>query len=90
MSKLKPCPFCGSEAVGVRSKHESDRHLWDGTRIYRAKYSVRCFRCKARGSIASGWIWNVVYGQKPKNTVNPDDLRKQAIEAWNRRVNEDV
>ncbi len=89
MEKIDPCRFCGSGSVGIRCKNDSDRFLWNGTRIYRAKYSVRCFKCKARGPISSGWIWNVAFGEKPKYTVNPNDLRNQAIEAWNRRMKDE-
>ena len=58
MSKPKPCPFCGREAVIVKS--------WES-----GSY-VRCsngYKCGAR----QDWF----------------DSEKEAIEAWNRRVNDD-
>ena len=41
--KLKPCPFCGSDAVGI-SASEMSREI--------SYYSVNCNECGARGGLA--------------------------------------
>ena len=58
-NKLKPCPFCGGEAL-----------IYTNTIIKNLPtYSVYCSECYAR-----------TYGMY--------DTKEQAIENWNRRVNQ--
>lgn len=65
---------------------------------------VSCNRCKARGGVATGEI--VVYKRSfgafdpvaepivnipiPRWTTTEDELEQKAVEAWNRRVDDDV
>ena len=60
MSELKPCPFCGSEAI-LREKKGL------GTWI------VECLNGRCPASYMIGWDY---------------DTQIEAIEAWNRRVND--
>ena len=74
---LKPCPFCGGTSLKIESKH-------NGTHYYTGTHSatVRCNKCHARGGTASCKV--------EKGKYNADEETKQrAIEAWNRRVNDD-
>ena len=42
MAELKPCPFCGSNYVFVRTTHRKDG-LWN------TQYEVYCSKCSAIG-----------------------------------------
>lgn len=74
--KLKPCPFCGSDKLKVDSK----RTFNYSTR--RCSVSVRCMKCHARGS--------TVGIDMPTDKYNEREIcESAAIEAWNRRTNND-
>lgn len=51
-TRLKPCPFCGSDKLKVDSVSRYSR-----IRGYEYTFSVRCNKCHARGGTAKGgWI----------------------------------
>lgn len=51
-TRLKPCPFCGSDKLKVDSVSR-----YSGIRGYEYTFSVRCNKCHARGGTAKGgWI----------------------------------
>lgn len=72
--KLKPCPFCGGECKIKAAKKE-----YIGFTIW-----CECENCHAR---ASGYCPDM----KKEDTaiVNIDSCRNKAIEAWNRRANDE-
>ena len=74
MSKLKPCPFCGSEEVKVVLEHD---------RICGRCWFVQCQDCYAQGALAI----ESVNGQEPdeayEQIVSATNTAKQA---WNRRA----
>lgn len=80
-TKLKPCPFCGSQKLKVSGKSKDNRC----NQTVHYTLSVRCNNCHARGSVVSG---DIPYH---KNTSFSDmqikhrALEQEAIEAWNRR-----
>ena len=59
--KLKPCPFCGGEAIQIFD-------VYDGTYVYGC-CTIRC-------------VGNAITNKMRLKTD------KEAIEAWNRRVND--
>ena len=73
-SKLKPCPFCGSEKLKLVKK----RVVYKGHKAYVA--SVRCNCCNARG----GTVINLTIPYAVK-----EDVESTAYERWNRRVDDD-
>ena len=72
--KLEPCPFCGGECKIKAAKKE-----YIGFTIW-----CECENCHAR---ASGYCPDM----KKEDTaiVNIDSCRNKAIEAWNRRANDE-
>lgn len=75
-TKLKSCPFCGSDKLKIDSK----RTFNYGTK--HCSVSVRCMKCHARGPV----IGIVV----PNNQYNERDICNPAVvDAWNRRVDRD-
>lgn len=69
---MKPCPFCGDNAPFV-AVHQTDtaNHVWIG-----------CSHCAARGSCMSDT--RDLNGDFEKTE---DELRQDAIDAWNERYN---
>lgn len=81
MSKIKPCPFCGSNKTKVNSQSQWFNHY--SCRYY--KYSVRCKICLARGSLVGGYV---LVGEKIMNNMEyttTEELELKAINAWNNR-----
>lgn len=74
-TKLKPCPFCGSEEIGITSFTEDD---------FISEYSIygeiycHCRGCGARGHIIDYYESDDYY-----------TAHKSAIEAWNNRAYEE-
>ena len=89
--ELKRCPFCGGEKLKVEGKTSGKPFAWNNGLDYRT-YTVRCNKCHARGSTASGYTRNALYrltdeGEKILET--PDQIFSRAIEAWNRRTDDE-
>ena len=73
MAELKPCPFCGSTSLVVKSKHNGEV-FYIGTH----SASVRCNKCHARGGTASCKASTKTY------SADTEAIEK-AIKLWNRR-----
>ena len=87
--KLRECPFCGSDKVKVEGKNKKELS-YEG--LERRTYAVRCNKCHARGGTASGYIRNSFYHltERGKELMEHDcEIRKRAIEAWNRRATDE-
>lgn len=98
MSDLKPCPFCGGE--GKLSAKDHLFGGYNGMGQSRREYLIRviCNKCKSRGKpIATGWVntTNLNYKLNSKgicfygtheDKANVEKAIEKAIEAWNRRV----
>ena len=85
---LKPCPFCGSTSLRIMYKEAYfyGWDLWNGTTTkhqYRAY--VRCNKCFSRGKPISF----IHIKGKPNSKIKLHEHDNEAIEAWNRRVNND-
>lgn len=93
MNHTDYCPFCGSTKIGVDTKQRLYRYV-GRSRINSVTASVRCNSCFARGPIVSGKVLDFKNSNVPDEYASicttKEDLRKQAIEAWNRRSYEDT
>lgn len=79
MAKLKPCPFCGGKAKIM----ECDQEL-----PFSEKISIFFVCCKECGCSPFHFSEvNLYYKENCK--IIADELRKKAIEAWNRRADND-
>ena len=79
MEKLKPCPFCGGEAVFniySNSTRENNRG-WS--------YDVHCEKCGAFVPNRCSYE-TIAVMDRDGNILLIKDNRDKAIEAWNRRV----
>lgn len=85
--KLRECPFCGGTKLKIdsKSKRVSYRHVDVITA------TVRCNVCHARGGTASGECGNYYFGTpKSEKLTTKAEIEKRAMEAWNRRVGDDL
>ena len=75
--ELKPCPFCGGEAVfATRSNNSGHHHVGFSFEI----------NCKDCGIKLPKW-YNVEFFLTESGEIDLlNDERKKAIEAWNRRA----
>lgn len=75
MGKLKPCPFCGGEAV-----------LSDVSRgMGKPKYAVVCTKCEASSRVKTPYASN----SSRFWALSKQEAMRWAVEAWNRRQNND-
>lgn len=74
--ELKPCPFCGGEAVARVSPNSRSE---EGASFY----EVRCKKCGVHVTGKSFNFWVVKY-----NKEKPQDLLS-AVEEWNKRAYEE-
>lgn len=87
MSELKPCPFCGSTKLKIDSKCKYISYR----KVDYLTASVRCNVCHARGGTASGECGNYLFGiPKSEKLTTREEIEKQAISEWNRRVGDDL
>ena len=93
MYDLKPCPFCGGKKLKIERK--SRLAGWNGLdmRVEMHTFSVRCNTCHARGGAAGGRVMDdpgTRCVQFPDWVTTDKTLEAKAIEAWNRRVDNDT
>ena len=104
MSELKPCPFCGG--VGKVSFKDYKFYGRNGFGDKKIKYrtQVICNKCRSRGKpIITDWLinpnpyiskWgNCGDGTSSKGSKQTSMFKpyvEQAIEAWNRRANDEI
>lgn len=67
--EIKPCPFCGGEAIVDYNITQSVTIEWEDAH-------VTCLECESDGA----------YFQDDSRELPVRDVRKQAIDAWNKRV----
>lgn len=80
LNELKPCPFCGSKYVKVK-QCDADHVL----KKYHGKYFAGCVNC---GITTPLFNWNKT--RSPLiNESNKNKAREKAINAWNRRANDE-
>ena len=84
--KLKPCPFCGTMPRLQHSDIKKCISRENGDLI--TKWSVICPNC---GTEKDGGITEYLFMQDETLQIKSKryDGRAKAIEAWNRRVNDD-
>lgn len=74
MSKeLKPCPFCGGEAIIKAANKSYGFTIW-----------CQCSKCNAR---TEGYCPNT--NKENDTMENIEKCKERAIEAWNRRANDE-
>ena len=104
MAELKPCPFCGGKGkVMFKDYRFAGQNCWgDKKKVYRVQ--VICNRCKSRGRpvITDALLnpnpyiseWGNSYHASSKKgleqTLEFEPYVERAVEAWNRRANEQV
>lgn len=71
--KLKPCPFCGSEKVGM------SKGLTTSWLHYNYRGNIRAIVCGNCG--CCGGIFNT-------KALDEDVAEEKAVESWNRRAND--
>ena len=82
MKELKPCPFCGSNSVTVQ--FVSPPYFLEK---FRGRYiAAGCNDCGAATRLFCG---NFRTGSKIPNERDERTAKENAIEAWNRRANND-
>lgn len=83
---LKPCPFCGSTSIRLMYKETLFiGYLQNSTKLHKYKVYVRCNKCFSRGKpISFEWVSETV---DSREKLHEHD--KEAIEAWNKRANND-
>lgn len=91
MTELKPCPFCGYGKPQIDRKRRRAGYTGLDDIVYRDTYSVRCHRCHSRGGTASGLtlLSGCRVPEPPEWLTTADELKAKAIEAWNRRAEND-
>lgn len=85
---LKPCPFCGGEAV-IKSKRVLYGFNFLSNQIDYVTVSARCKKCHSRGGVAGGKIVYRSLESKlplPAWATTMEELFARAIDAWNRRI----
>ena len=91
---FKPCPFCGSKSVSTVTNSKVCGENGLGQRVWQTRWYVRCNKCSARGSIASGKVIPLREhlcfpcgdeSNLPEWQTTDKELRIKAIELWNRR-----
>lgn len=79
MSDLKPCAHCGCETIGYSAKVAATG------RVRKYHIAMYCEECHCYGPRI---LVSLPVGQCSK--VRGEEYRKLAIEAWNRRANDDL
>lgn len=92
MNELTPCPFCNSEKTKLIKT--STLYGFNGldVRIEQHKFYVRCNKCFARGSIASGKVITKIPSAilelslaLPEWATTDEALKAEAVAKWNTR-----
>lgn len=74
LSELKPCPFCGSENIGMHASYNP--------KIHRYFMFARCEKCKSTGtSVACKREYD-----STDESIWEDYAAYIATNAWNRRI----
>lgn len=81
MAELKPCPFCGGEAI--ISQTASGMMEMASCQL---SFSIQCIKCRATAPGADGYV-AVNLARDGLLNIWHDD-REKAIKAWNRREGE--
>ena len=91
MDDLKPCPFCGNKKLKIQGTRIKIGATGIDEPVAHETYSVRCNVCHARGKTVGGKIiltrLRVRESDLPDWASSRDSLKEKAIEAWNRRMN---
>ena len=85
--KLRNCPFCGGEAEGTRDEYRQEyiNPLFGSVTVPAAsKAWAYCTECGARGRVVRDKDYDGY-----KNSKREERLKKEAVEAWNRRYKGD-
>lgn len=88
--ELKPCPFCGGMKLKIESKQTKAGYTGIDALVMQETHSVRCNVCHARGGANGGKVihsrLDVYRDNMPKWATTSEALQQKAIEAWNRRA----
>lgn len=79
-SKLKPCPFCGKDAVVIIVNNKTQCKN-DGSVIFGVTYKIGCPDCEIKFAANSLFI-----PKKDGNIETVENGYKMVADAWNRRI----
>lgn len=79
MEQLKPCPFCGGEAIFHQTSYGTTSPSY-----CKLTFTIRCTECGSTAANACGYIKINLNSSGEFNIMN--DSRPSAILAWNRRA----
>ena len=87
MSELKPCPFCGGEAVYRPAKYNAVSFEDKGEFFhqYRVELYAGCKRCHIR---TETYVHNIAVNREGVPYIEHNGYNKVA-EMWNRRVSDE-
>lgn len=84
-TKLKPCPFCGGKATLT---HSDLKPTTSGASIDRDLITYWKVRCNNCGIEKGGYLSEYFFTREETLKIRENyDGKAQAIETWNRRVN---
>lgn len=83
MVELKPCPFCGGEAAVFVNANRTIRYMM--IPVFAVKCSVGCEKCGIYFRQNS-----VISRAEYRAPVTNRDRYEEAVEAWNRRADDEI
>lgn len=85
MKELKPCPFCGGKAV-FRFNTTKQTATAES---FACSYQIRCSKCGTTTNKSNFEVLVVIDPNEETGAHINANSREEAVEAWNRRADDD-